>query len=68
MNTRFRYRAVVPACSLCVAGLLAFTPALAGAAPAAARPVLLKERAERPGQTVAQRLLLRTGPVPLRER
>lgn len=37
MITRFRYRAVVPACSLCVAGLLAFTPALAGAAPAAAR-------------------------------
>ncbi|MER8058364.1 MULTISPECIES: serine hydrolase [unclassified Streptomyces] len=36
MSTRFRYRAVVPACSLCVAGLLAFTPALAGAAPAAA--------------------------------
>ncbi|MFH7334580.1 serine hydrolase [Streptomyces sp. KHY 26] len=35
MITRFRYRAVVPACSLCVAGLLACTPVPATAAPAA---------------------------------
>ncbi|MEV7157929.1 serine hydrolase [Streptomyces misionensis] len=38
MITSFRYRAVAPACSLCVAGVLAFTPATAAAAPLAGRP------------------------------
>ncbi|MYW46877.1 D-alanyl-D-alanine carboxypeptidase [Streptomyces sp. SID486] len=49
MVTGFSYRAAVSACSLCVAGLLALTPAAAAAGPRGGEPAPPRPRAAMPG-------------------